>query len=219
MDDFVLNAKKILVFDTETTGFPDGKVPPYHPKQPYMVQLGCTLIDCNGDELSFIDKILKWDITISEKMYEIHGVSTDIMNEKGEDPKEVMEIYNDMLEQCDLLVAHNEPFDTKIENITRARLKMDARKNIKTFCTMEYSKQKLKLPKFNLQATHQFLIGVGFDKAHRAIHDARATGRVFIEMLNRANSGQTTELFPSANLSKGKKQPSKKENIDNPFDV
>lgn len=226
MDKPILEAEKFLIFDTETTGFPNGKVPWDHPKQPHMVQLGCTLVDVEGNELKSLDKILKWDIEISQKMTDIHGVTTELMNETGVDPKEAMEAYDELINEADVLVAHNEPFDTNIERIVRARLGLMTRKEIDTFCTMKHARQGLGLKRPNLQATHLHLLGEGFDKAHRAIHDARATGRVLIEIIRLARSGSASFIDnpkpapkPKKEVMARKPKPEPETDVENPFDT
>ena len=81
---------KILVFDTETTGLPDGYNVPYQQSSrwPHIVQFSFILYDLEKNKIiSESDFIIDVpdDVTISEKSIEIHGITKKISRNQGFD--------------------------------------------------------------------------------------------------------------------------------------
>ena len=73
----------ILFFDTETTGFPDWKLPLSHEKQPHIVQLAAQLCDEYGRMLAEMCVVIDNDVDIPEKASAVHGITRERAAEIG----------------------------------------------------------------------------------------------------------------------------------------
>tara|TARA_Y100000780_G_C13691663_1_gene419799 strand:+ start:2375 stop:3016 length:642 start_codon:yes stop_codon:yes gene_type:complete len=115
---------KILVFDTETTGLPTNK---YESKKHkwykywgHIVQISWILYDSEKHKIldmsDYIINISK-DIELPESSVKIHGITRTDMEIYGQQMKEVLPKFIDVLNMCDCIVGHNIAFDI---NMVRA---------------------------------------------------------------------------------------------------
>ena len=79
---------KVLVFDTETTGLPEENNVSILDtfRWPYIVQLSFIYYDSEiNDVIEYYDNVIKLpdNITIPEDSIRIHGITNEIMREKG----------------------------------------------------------------------------------------------------------------------------------------
>lgn len=175
---------KYLIFDTETTGFPPNA---------RLVSIAWQL----WDENNLLEKehhIIKPEgFTIPVQASNIHGITTDIAIEKGENLEEVIDKFLNAIDKTDAIIAHNYRFDSQI---IAGELKRLNKKNIleskKVFDTMiestNYLKIKGKYGKFkwpNLNELHYFLFNKNFENAHSADADVDATVKCFFELKKR----------------------------------
>ncbi len=106
-----------LFFDTETTGLPKSwKAPLTNLNNwPRMVQLAFLYYDKNGNKISGGDVIIKPEgYTIPAEVTRIHGISTQRAMEEGKPLMSVLENFYSLIDQAEVLVAHNMNFDEKI---------------------------------------------------------------------------------------------------------
>lgn len=107
---------KVLVFDTETTGLPDGYKVPYQQSSrwPHIVQFSFILYDLEKNKIinesDFIIDIPD-TVVISPKSIEIHGITREISDKQGFDIKDILEIFQVCINAADYVVAHNINFD------------------------------------------------------------------------------------------------------------
>ena len=107
---------KVLVFDTETTGLPDGYNVPYQQSSrwPHIIQISFILYDLEKNKIinesDFIIDLPE-DVNISEKSIEIHGITRKISETQGFDIKDILEIFQVCMNAADYVVAHNINFD------------------------------------------------------------------------------------------------------------
>lgn len=98
--------KKIIFFDTETTGL--------DPEKDQIIELAAALVTENGIELK-IDAFCKLPEgeKIPEKIAELTHITDDMLADKGIDYREACRIFCNMLHSDSevLLVAHNIQFD------------------------------------------------------------------------------------------------------------
>lgn len=183
----------ILFFDTETTGVVDRKKPAEDEAQPDLVQLAAILTDDDLNEIVTLDKIVYptyW--TIPEGAAKVHGISQEKAEADGLALPDVVSVFAALAGLADRFVGHNTEFDVVVVKRALARLKRDddlfGRKEVR--CTMKAAKPVLKLPNRNpyirdefkfpkLLEVHQHFFGEGFDGAHDALVDVRATIRVY----------------------------------------
>ena len=191
----------ILVFDTETTGFFQEKLPVDHPSQPHIVQLAAQLCDLTGKELMGFSVIVSpGDVSIPPQASAVHGITDDVAKDLGVTTELAMKLFTHLYAKADTIVAHNMKFDKGVMEafIAREHKKiMPFRKAV--FCTMEAAS-----PLVNLPPTERML-AAGFTKpkppkleecikhffnedmigAHDAMADVAACKRVYFHMLAR----------------------------------
>lgn len=187
-----------LIFDTETNGKCDFKLPPSHPSQPRIVQLAAQLIDEDWKirgELNLIIRPDGW--TIPEEVAKIHGITTAIAMRYGVPIELALEAFFKLYafeshEDEPVYVAHNLDFDSLLIASEKYRLGASGdgsqiRRYIQSsgFCTMKAMTPICRLPGSygfkwpQLQEAHQHCFGSGFDGAHDAMADVRACGAVY----------------------------------------
>lgn len=181
-----------LFFDTETTGLPkDWKAPLSKlDNWPRMVQLAYMLYDKEGNKLQEADLIIKPEgYTIPKEAADVHGITTDIANQKGIPLELALASFYEAAQTAEVLVAHNMAFD---EMIVGAELLRKNKHNIipikKRICTMQStvnfckipSKYGFKWPK--LTELHYKLFETDFEDAHNAYVDISITAKCFWKM-------------------------------------
>jgi len=177
-----------LIYDTETTGFPNFKAPSSAPDQPHLVQLACILAE--GDYIDHTwSTIVKCPIPVDPSAFAVHGISMERSQEEGIDLIDALGIFGGMMYKADRVIAHNTNFDTKIMKIAFAKAGIDSivlmRK--KRFCTMFSLTNHLKLPSPSgrgykwpklIEAYTALVDSEGFQNAHQADADALACFKV-----------------------------------------
>lgn len=186
----------IFVWDTETTGFVQPSLPPDHPSQPHLVQMGCLLVTEAGHEVASVDLIVKPEgYTIPEPAARTHGITTEIAHDVGIPLANVMGVFAQLRARAHEAVAFNSKFDELVVAAAFARLgrKPSHPGPDRRTCCMELASPIMELPptprmraagfdKFkppSLKEAFAFFVDPkGFDGAHSAVVDARATQRV-----------------------------------------
>lgn len=115
-EDSAKTAGKYLVFDTETTGLPMNKYAPADDFRnwPHVVQIAWLLFD---DEHKLIERgnfYLKQPVEIPADAVRIHGITTEMMHERGLEPATVYAGFKKAVENAEYLIAHNVDFDIPI---------------------------------------------------------------------------------------------------------
>ncbi len=192
---------KILVLDTETTGFVNFKAPPEHESQPDLVQLAallCEPLEGGGfRKRASLDFIVVPERPVSLGAAAAHGIGPDIIRDYGVSPREALTAFHGLLRQADVLVAHNVAFDASVMRTAWHRtFSEDLRTHLggkMAFCTMKASTPVCKVlhknPKHakdwkwpTLNEAHEFFFGIGVDGAHDALVDATACAKVYFEL-------------------------------------
>lgn len=107
-------SKKILFFDTETTGVIDANVSPQkYSLLPRMVQIGWSVRYDDGCLVDKFENII-WCSEIPQAASNVHGITTAISQEKGIDYEIALSRFYNSVELCDMIVGHNVDFDIKI---------------------------------------------------------------------------------------------------------
>ncbi len=184
-----------LFFDTETTGLPRNWKAPVTDLNnwPRMVQLAFLVYDHDGTEVTGGDFIIKPEgFRIPADASRVHGITTERALNEGQPLSEVLKLFNTMVQEVNTLVAHNISFDEKIVGAEFLRCKMPNSLNGKRkICTMESTTNfctisgsyGYKWPK--LSELHYKLFRTGFEEAHNAAADIRATVKCFWELKRR----------------------------------
>lgn len=184
-----------LIFDTETTGLPKNFNAPISDSDnwPRMVQIAWQLHDKEGNLIENQDYIIKpegYDIPFSSQR--IHGISTKMAHEVGNNLNEVLLQFKEALKKAEVVVGHNIVFDYNIVGAEFFRKDID--NHLQTipsadtmalgtdFCQLGGGKSgRYKSPK--LEELYEKLYGEKFDEAHNAAADVNATAQVFFEMM------------------------------------
>ena len=182
----------ILFFDTETTGLPKNWKAPVTDLDnwPRLVQLAYLVYDFDGNLIHSCNEIIKPNgFTIPMDASKVHGITTDIANQRGSNIEEVFELFSIHLRRAKVVVAHNMAYDEKIIGSELIRLELENTLDSKEkICTMESTVDLCKIdgpygykwPK--LEELHRFLFNHDFEGAHDALADIQATAKCFWEL-------------------------------------
>ena len=185
----------ILFFDTETTGLPKNWKAPVTDLDnwPRLVQLAYLVYDFDGNLIHSCNEIIKpIGFTIPMDASKVHGITTDIANQRGSKIEEVFELFSIHLKRAKVIVAHNMAYDEKIIGSELIRLGLENTLDSKEkICTMESTVDLCKIdgpygykwPK--LEELHRFLFNHDFEGAHDAMADIQATAKCFWELVNK----------------------------------
>lgn len=193
-----------FIFDVETTGLPLDYRVDYTDTDnwPRIVQISWSLKHHNDLEYpeGIKDYIIKpTDFEITEDTTAIHGISSEIANEKGV-------LFEDMLEQlipdilkCDCIVAHNLHFDENvllcellrygrtevIESISRKQ-KLCTKLETIEFCKLRpYRYGNWKWPRLSELYFKLFGTPIDHTQAHNSKYDVEILNRCFYEIVSR----------------------------------
>lgn len=191
---------KVLFFDTETTGLKVDNLACTHPKQPMVIQLGVKVDDVNRREharISVMGRVQgRW--VMGEKAKEVTGLNEAMADEFGIDFITLVELFIDLIENVDVVVAHNAGYDvTVMRRAVQVYCELTNQKYWDIFegktiiCTMLAAMDivqatpkrygKWKWP--NLTECMRFFFNEDHSKAHDALADVLACARVFYELL------------------------------------
>lgn len=184
-----------LFLDTETTGLPlDWKAPIGQlDNWPRIVEIGWILTDKDGNEIESDTFILKPDsFKIPADASAIHGITTEIAIEKGQDRIEILKKIADLLNKATVLVAHNIDFDKKVVHaeFIRYNIKSNIHK-IDKLCTKELTTDYCKLSgrygyKWpTLEELYEKVFSTSLISSHSALGDVKACKDCFFELVNR----------------------------------
>ena len=193
--------KKIVFFDTETTGLPLWQEPSDSEGQPHLTQLAAIVANAETKEiLASIDLTIRpegW--VIPEALVELNGLTAEYCAAVGVSEKLAIDLFADLIGDVDLIVAHNSSFDQRIMRIAMKRYGYSDADLIewavkdKHFCTMRESKEivgaitdKGNLKNPNLSEAYQYFYGEGFEGAHTALADTTACMKVYWALNSRA---------------------------------
>jgi DNA polymerase III epsilon subunit-like protein len=217
----------ILVFDTETNDKP--KNPRIIAEDdlnnyPYILQLGFLLFELDSNTFEtktllkksiYIQPYRKDDnnvdnlIPLNSGAFKVHGISLERCKEKGIEIAEAIYLFQGIINQSNVVVAHNFNFDRNVitSEALRLGINLKVNKNTRTLCTMLNSVEILKLPNLKMPGSYKWpslaeLYKHLFNKdiediysTHDALNDVEATKDCLIELC------KTNKLFN--NIIKG----------------
>ncbi len=187
-----------LIFDTETTGLPRNYNAPLtdFDNWPRMVQIAWQLHDANGNLLQNDSIIIKPEgYTIPFATIQIHGITNERASEEGQNLKDTLQKFIDVVNETAYLCGHNIEFDINIigaellrcglPNVLENKAFIDTKNDQTTeYCALPGGRGgKFKWP--TLTELYQKLFNSGFDEAHNAAFDVAATTKVFFEIIKR----------------------------------
>jgi len=185
-----------LIFDTETTGLPKKWNSPITDTDnwPRCVQIAWQLHDQYGKLIEHQDFLIKPDnFNIPYDAEQIHGISTQLAEKKGENLEVVLNLFNEALSKTTFVVGQNVNFDLNImgceffrkgiqTNLNDLPILDTCTETTATLCQLSGGRYgKFKLP--TLTELHQHLFRIPFKDAHNATADVEATTRCFFELI------------------------------------
>jgi DNA polymerase-3 subunit alpha len=187
-----------LIFDTETTGLPRNWNAPLTDSDnwPRCIQIAWQLHDAMGNIMEHQDYLVQPEgFNIPFDAEKIHGISTELAQEKGIPLLEVIEKFTEALSGAKFIVGQNLGFDINIMGAEFHRLGIEnplPNFPVLDTCT-ETTAQLCQLPggrggKFKLPTLtelHEFLFKLPFSEVHNATADVEATTRCFLELVRR----------------------------------
>ena len=186
-------AKKILIFDTETTSLYEDNLPPGDPDQPGIVQLAAIGLN---NELGFNKDMFKFSAILNpfkpstQGAIKVHGYTNEFVEEHGFNYKESFEYFESIIEEHNLIVGHNIEFDVNVYYSECIRMGMKTCiKEKKTFCTMR-SNYDIYQRCLKLGTVYKYYTGHTIQNAHDAYADVEATKLIFIKTLERLKKCQ-----------------------------
>ena len=143
--------------DVETTGLPSK----YNAKVeelevwPYIVQFSWIVYDTDEmDLLEIKDYIIKLknNMLIPSESTKIHGITNEMMLEKGKSIEQVLYRFYEDLGKSSMVIAHNLKFDKSMVHVESIRNGIEFSLDNKVeFCTMIYGNPICKLTRINYQ--------------------------------------------------------------------
>ena len=160
---------RVICFDTETTGLPENRNTTIYEtsKWPHIVQLSFMVYDVDKKEIvEEYDEIIKIDegVVLTPKSVEIHGISRDVISERGVPISYALLAFKRALNLCERCVGHNISFDKRVLIVEAIRNKgFDSSDNSyvqfqfkNEFCTMLKSVEICKIEKLRGDGTVYF---------------------------------------------------------------
>ncbi len=160
-----MSHKRIVVFDTETTGLDTSNDD--------IIQIAAIEI-INGNIGASFECFFATDKELSPTQ-KIHNISNKKLKQKATDKKDGLIQFLAFVSE-DSLLAHNIQFDYAIlnSNLLRTGLKSIDQKITSLFCTLTLTRQMYKLPSYKLGNILKHLNITG-DNSHDALDDVKAT--------------------------------------------
>lgn len=187
--------RKMLFFDTETTGKPKDYRASYEDLDnwPRIIEIAWRLIDEAGNQISAHRYLIKPDgwIMPTDEFWIKNGFTQEENLEKGHPIAEVLDLFLADCHSADFLVAHNVGFDHPLTWAEILRAGKQPRTGMVKICTMmktikyvgaKYTNGRAgKFP--SLTELHTKLFGTGFDGAHGAEADMIALVNCFFKLV------------------------------------
>jgi DNA polymerase III epsilon subunit family exonuclease len=173
-DESSLDSLEFAILDFETNGFAPGE---------RAIEVGITCFT-QGREVRTFETLLNPGTAISPFVVRLTGIRPRQL----EGMPRFEDIWPDVADMLDgrLLVAHNLPFDRRILRNEVRRAGGDPRVGEEGLCTLKLARRLL--PKDESKGLDALAdrFGLSFQARHRALDDARVTGKVLFRLLDMA---------------------------------
>ena len=170
-DGRAMDGVRFVVVDVETTGL--------NTSSDKITEIGAVRIE-NGVEVAEFSKLIDPEIPIPEKVTELTGISAAMLRGQPTIEQTVGE-FAAFCEGC-VLVAHNASFDMSF--FRRAFRDAGLPFEYPVLDTLAMTRNYFKQAKSHKLGQLCKMLGISLTNAHRAVHDARATGEVLMKTLD-----------------------------------
>lgn len=211
---------RILVFDTETTGLPQGKNPSIYDtdKWPHVIQLSWIVYDTVASDYTELeDTLVRTPVPPSADSERIHGITYSMAKRTGVPIRDALTSFDIALRSSDIIVGHNVSFDKRMLIVESIRLGMRlsfsteygrkpefcTMKNYVRFCAIEAVGEKgdkyLKYPR--LSELYRKLFNEDATNAHNAMADVIMCLRCYcyreygVDVTKRGRVGKMFRLY------------------------
>lgn len=191
-----------LVFDTETTGIPNYRLPADHPSQPRICQITALGTDESRRTRYAFTALIRpepdWPEPSPQAMA-ANGLTLELLRRHGIPIVDALAIFNRFIDCCTLMIGHNPNFDFKMLRGEFRRNKMPDRYGERPyFCTQVHSTNFCKLPPTDkmiragrtnfkspkLEEAVRICLGREHTNAHSAIADVNVCKELFFWLLD-----------------------------------
>lgn len=180
--------RNIVCIDVETTGL--------NKATDRIIQLAMVKFNPNNGEVL---ENHNWYIipsgkyTISEQATSVHGITKEILEEKGVKLSSIIDEFKEILNDSDILTYNGTTFD--IAFIEREFEREGVNLDLDNFTFFDALSIERKFNSLCLSDVYKRYYGEGFEDVHDAFADVNATIKVFLAQLNK--HGETQELADS----------------------
>ncbi len=190
-----------LFIDTETSDKPKRWNAPTDKVEnwPYILQIAWIVCTNEGEPVLTRNFYIKHqDIEIDEDAIALHGITQEVLQEKGVERKMVLNtLASDIEIYQPLIVGHFLEFDKKMMEVGFTREEITRNfDQLPKFCTMQNSKQANDFfggHRFlRLNELYESLFRKPMENHHNALSDAQATQACFFEMIRRGDIDKST---------------------------
>lgn len=179
----MISQSSFVVVDTETTGLV--------PALDKIIELGAVKV-VNGEIRDEFFTLINPGIFVPSDTTNITGITSEMLS-GAPDFTPVGKKFLNFLGANSIFVAHNVAFDRDFLNCALSNAGFE-RMMCPYLCTIEFAKYlHPNLSKYNLGSLVD-VFGIDLPRAHRAIHDARATAHLLIKFLKTVQNGGAKTL-------------------------
>ncbi len=181
----------ILFIDTETSGLPKDWNSSRLDQWPFIIQIAWSVYTRGGELVKSENHYIKdQNIVIDPQSKKIHGISEELLEEKGEKRVKVLKkIYKDIKQYNPLVVGHWISFDIKMLTVgfRRAGIR-NILEEVPLYCTMLSNSHYVRFSNNNypkLDELYHKLFNMPMEGQHNAMGDVNATAACFFELVRR----------------------------------
>ncbi len=175
-----------VAFDLETTGLSGLTA--------RIVELGAVRISCGEVTKTKFSTLVHPLTKIPEDASLVHGIrNEDVANAPGID--EALGLFEDYLNEDDILVAHNAPYDLEILAFEYARTSRKILNRI-TIDSCAWASQAISAPNYRL-GTLAKALSIESKRFHRAADDAEVTAKIFCFLAQKVGWNKTLSEIAS----------------------
>ncbi len=181
-----LASTTFVILDVETTGL--------SPLNDTIIELGAVKF-VNGEEVAEFSQLINPMRPLPAKIVEITGITDAMLTGMPT----IDQVLPDFVKFCEgaVLAAHNADFDMGF--VGRAFSALGHKMDHPVIDTLSLSRNMFRAEKSHKLGAVAKRLGISLKNAHRAVHDARATGLILVKMLDMLGESRPLRLLSDVN--------------------
>lgn len=172
-----------LIFDTETTGLASNSIRAAD-KQPRLIEIAMALWDDGSGTEYLFGAMFNPGIPIPPVVTKVTGITDSDVKDLSPFQGEKATTIRDLIENVDVVVAHNLSFDKLILDSEFERIGERKPRWSRGVCTVEAT-EHINGYRMKLGELHRHLFATDIEGAHRASKDVEALLRCYQELIKR----------------------------------